>query len=178
VGVRGCEHLRRESLFRSLGRRLRSIGCARADGAAGRSRSRSRTEWLSLSRDAAERASPERAVKGTRRGSCRQRCQAAREASRAWPHVPPTEKAREALSRTRTVDPLLTMAKRSVQASPPESTTGQEMPARCPHCGGLLETPKDTVGHADGRSEDAGDADSDPHLATKQPGGAGGAAPS
>ena len=75
------------------------------------------------------------------------------------------------------MDPLLTMDKKGVQACPAESTPGQEMPARCPHCGGLLETAEDTGGHADGRSEDAGDADSDPHLASEQPEGAGGAAP-
>ena len=57
------------------------------------------------------------------------------------------------------MDPLLAMGKWGVQAGPALSTSGQEMPARCPHCGGLLETAEDTSGHADGRSEDA-----DPHL--------------
>jgi hypothetical protein len=32
------------------------------------------------------------------------------------------------------------------------------MPARCPHCGGLLEAPSDTGGHIDGRGEDAEEA--------------------
>jgi hypothetical protein len=80
-------------------------------------------------------------------------------------------------ARIRTADPFITSQKPAVQAGPPQSALGQDMPAKSPHCGGLLETPRDASGQADGRSEDAGDADSDPHLAGRQPKGPGDAAP-
>jgi hypothetical protein len=67
----------------------------------------------------------------------------------------------EADARTRTADPFITRERTRGKAGPSVSTWGHEIPARCPHCGGLLGASEDGRGQADVRGEYAGEDDED-----------------
>lgn len=70
----------------------------------------------------------------------------------------------EALLRTRTADPLLTIEREGEKARPVVSTAGNESPARCPHCGGPLDPASVGGGQDDVRAEYAQLEDEDPRI--------------
>src|SRR5262249_10973080 len=76
----------------------------------------------------------------------------------------------EADARTRTGDPIITRDRQGGQRGPSMSTRGQEMPARCTHCGGLLGIPEDGGGQGDVRGEYAGSDDDEDDVAGEDDG--------
>jgi integrase len=70
----------------------------------------------------------------------------------------------EADARIRTADPFITRDRRAVQSSPAGGTPANDIPARCPDCGGLLGPGIDPSGQADVRREHAGDCEGDPRV--------------